>query len=148
MITLFALPRAFQGHFEVIQRNAITSWARMSPKPEIILFGNEDGTADIARQLSTGIRDDELRDRFRLFRRKRKVPFAFPDDNHDLSAEFLMSLRVSMPSEAWPSCGDAEGAAAYGTVAASGTTIVHRRWPAGGLPRVASLMASVASSMK
>ena len=50
MITLFALPKAFRGHFEVIQRNAITSWTHISPKPEIILFGNEDGTADIARQ--------------------------------------------------------------------------------------------------
>jgi len=51
VITLFALPKAFRGHFELIQRNAITSWTRLSPKPEIILFGNEDGTADIARQL-------------------------------------------------------------------------------------------------
>jgi hypothetical protein len=50
VITLFALPKGFRGHFEVIQRNAITSWTRLSPKPEIILFGNEDGTADIARQ--------------------------------------------------------------------------------------------------
>ncbi len=51
MITVFALPKAFQGHFEVIQRNAITSWTRLSPRPEVILFGNEDGTAEIARQL-------------------------------------------------------------------------------------------------
>jgi len=50
VITFFALPKAFQGRFEVIQRNAITSWTRVSPRPEIILFGNEDGTAEIARQ--------------------------------------------------------------------------------------------------
>jgi hypothetical protein len=51
VITVFALPKAFQGHFGVIQRNAITSWTRLSPRPEIILFGNELGTAEIARQL-------------------------------------------------------------------------------------------------
>jgi hypothetical protein len=51
VITFFSLPKAFRGHFEVIQRNAITSWTRLSPRPEIILFGNEHGTAEIARQL-------------------------------------------------------------------------------------------------
>jgi len=50
-MTFFSLPKAFRGHFEVIQRNAITSWTRLSPRPEIILFGNEHGTAEIARQL-------------------------------------------------------------------------------------------------
>lgn len=51
MLTVFALPKPFQGHINVIQRNAITSWTRLSPRPEIILFGNEDGTAAIAREL-------------------------------------------------------------------------------------------------
>jgi hypothetical protein len=51
MLTLFALPKPFRGHINVIQRNAITSWTRLSPRPEIILFGNEDGTAEIAREL-------------------------------------------------------------------------------------------------
>jgi len=49
MMTLFALPKPFQGHINVIQRNAITSWTRLSPKPEIILFGDEEGTAQIAQ---------------------------------------------------------------------------------------------------
>jgi hypothetical protein len=50
MMTLFALPKPFRGHINVIQRNAIASWTRLSPRPEIILFGNEDGTAQIARE--------------------------------------------------------------------------------------------------
>lgn len=54
MLTIFALPKAFQGHNGVIQTNAIHSWTRLRPSCEIILFGNEDGTAEIAANL--GIR--------------------------------------------------------------------------------------------
>jgi hypothetical protein len=51
MVTIFGLPRPFRGHIDVIQRNAITSWTRLRPKPEIVLFGNEEGTAAVAREL-------------------------------------------------------------------------------------------------
>lgn len=50
MITIFAMPKPFEGHIGVIQRNAISSWTRLSPRPEIILFGDETGTADFARE--------------------------------------------------------------------------------------------------
>src|SRR5713101_2533294 len=53
-LTLFAIPKNFHGHFATIQRNAITSWTRLNPRPEIFLFGDEDGTAEIAGEL--GIR--------------------------------------------------------------------------------------------
>lgn len=49
-LTLFALPKAFKGHFGLIQRNAISQWVRLRPRPEIILFGNEEGTAEIAQE--------------------------------------------------------------------------------------------------
>jgi hypothetical protein len=49
-LTLFATPKRFDGHIGVIQRNAIQSWARMSPRPDIILFGHEPGTAEIAAE--------------------------------------------------------------------------------------------------
>jgi hypothetical protein len=51
MLTLFALPKAFEGHSAVIQRNAIESWTRLEPRPEIILFGTDAGTAEIAAEL-------------------------------------------------------------------------------------------------
>lgn len=51
MLTLFALPKPFKGHFGIIQRNAIAQWTRLRPRPEILLFGNEEGTAEIAREL-------------------------------------------------------------------------------------------------
>src|ERR1700758_5264603 len=53
-LTIFATPKKFDGHIGVIQRNAITSWTRLSPRPDVILFGMEPGTAEIAAEL--GIR--------------------------------------------------------------------------------------------
>jgi hypothetical protein len=51
MLTLFALPKAFEGHSAIIQRNAIESWTQLEPRPEIILFGTDAGTAEIAAEL-------------------------------------------------------------------------------------------------
>jgi hypothetical protein len=51
MLTLFAIPKHSRGHFATIQRNAITSWTRLLPRPEILLFGNEEGTVGLARDL-------------------------------------------------------------------------------------------------
>jgi hypothetical protein len=51
MLTLFAIPKHFRGHVATIQRNAIASWTRLTPRPEIILFGDEEGAAETAREL-------------------------------------------------------------------------------------------------
>jgi hypothetical protein len=51
MLTLFAVPKHFRGHIATIQRNAILSWTRLTPRPEIFLFGNEDGAAEISAEL-------------------------------------------------------------------------------------------------
>jgi len=51
MLTIFALPKAFQGHIGIIQTNAIRSWLLLRPRCEIILLGNEPGTAEIASRL-------------------------------------------------------------------------------------------------
>ena len=48
LLTLFATPKKFEGHIGVIQRNAIQSWTHMNPQPEIILFGHEPGTEEVA----------------------------------------------------------------------------------------------------
>ncbi len=50
MLTLFSIPKPFEGHIGVIQRNAIESWIRLKPKCEIILFGNEKGAAEICNE--------------------------------------------------------------------------------------------------
>jgi hypothetical protein len=51
MLTVFSIPKAFTGHIGVIQRNAIRSWTRLEPRPEIVLLGDDAGTADVAREL-------------------------------------------------------------------------------------------------
>jgi hypothetical protein len=50
-LTILSTPKAFTGIFATIQTNAITSWTRLEPRPEIILFGDDDGTAEICADL-------------------------------------------------------------------------------------------------
>ncbi len=52
MLTLFSIPKAFRGHMEVIQRNAIQSWTLLRPRVEIILLGDEHGTERVAKTLA------------------------------------------------------------------------------------------------
>jgi len=51
MLTICTAAKPFRGHIAVIQRNAMMSWTKLEPRPEIILFGAEEGTAETARQL-------------------------------------------------------------------------------------------------
>ncbi|MEO7803004.1 MAG: hypothetical protein ABIS18_00720 [Actinomycetota bacterium] len=51
LLTIFGIPKAFSGHTGVIQRNAITSWTLLRPKPYIVLFGADSGTAELANEL-------------------------------------------------------------------------------------------------
>ncbi len=51
MITFFSTPKPFRGHIGIIQRNAIQSWKLAHPDAEVILFGNEEGAAEAARDL-------------------------------------------------------------------------------------------------
>ena len=48
-LTIFAIPKPFVGHTDIIQQNALRSW-RALPDTEIILFGNERGTAIAAEE--------------------------------------------------------------------------------------------------
>ncbi|MFC2153915.1 hypothetical protein ACFLRC_00340 [Candidatus Altiarchaeota archaeon] len=50
MLTIVALPKPFTGNIGVIQRNAIQSWIKLKPKCEIILLGEEEGTAKVAKE--------------------------------------------------------------------------------------------------
>jgi hypothetical protein len=51
MLTLFATPKPFRGHIGIIQRNALKSWTLLAPDVEVILFGDDDGAAETARDL-------------------------------------------------------------------------------------------------
>ena len=51
MLTIFGIPKPFEGHFGVIQRNAIRSWTQLSPRCQVLLFGDENGTAQVAAEV-------------------------------------------------------------------------------------------------
>jgi hypothetical protein len=58
LVSILAMPKPFHGHIGVIQRNAIASWTKLRPRPEIFLFGEEEGTAQIAAEFGlTHLRD-------------------------------------------------------------------------------------------
>jgi len=61
MLTLFTTAKAFTGHSEIIQRNALKSWTLLDPDVEIILFGDDDGAAEVSREL--GLRHEPHVDR-------------------------------------------------------------------------------------
>jgi hypothetical protein len=56
VITFFTTAKPFEGHNSIIQRNALKSWMQLDRDVEIILFGDDAGAAEIAREL--GIRHE------------------------------------------------------------------------------------------
>lgn len=48
MVSLFAIPKPFEGHVGTIQMNAVRSWVAFRPHCEVILLGDERGTAEVA----------------------------------------------------------------------------------------------------
>jgi hypothetical protein len=56
MLTFFTTAKPFTGHNGVIQRNALKSWTLVHPDAEVILFGDDEGAAAVAREL--GIRHE------------------------------------------------------------------------------------------
>lgn len=54
MLTIFSIPKPFSGHVGLIQRNAIRSWTLLEPHCEVVLLGDDEGTAQAAAE--TGVR--------------------------------------------------------------------------------------------
>lgn len=50
MLTVFAVPKPFRGHIDIIQRNALESWRALGSDVSTILFGDEDGVAEAAAE--------------------------------------------------------------------------------------------------
>jgi len=50
MLTIFTVPRPFEGHMDLIQKNALMSWKNLKPSPQIILLGNEIGVSEICKE--------------------------------------------------------------------------------------------------
>src|SRR5690242_17719810 len=61
MLTIFSTPKPFLGHIGVIQRNALQSWKLLHPDVEIVLFGNDEGAAEVCREFGLRHEPEVLR---------------------------------------------------------------------------------------
>ena len=50
IVTFFSTPKAFAGHIDMIQRNALQSWKLLGQ--EVILIGDDEGVAEAAQEFS------------------------------------------------------------------------------------------------
>ncbi|MEI6916446.1 MAG: hypothetical protein WCL39_15025 [Armatimonadota bacterium] len=48
MLTIFSIPKGFQGNNAIIQENALASWSKLSPVCQLVLCGDDPGVAEIA----------------------------------------------------------------------------------------------------
>ena len=51
MLTFFTTGKPFRGHDGIIQRNALQSWKLLHPDVEVILFGDDEGAAEVSAEL-------------------------------------------------------------------------------------------------
>jgi hypothetical protein len=51
MLTFFTTAKPFRSHSGIIQRNALKSWTLLHPDVEVIFFGDEEGAAEVSREL-------------------------------------------------------------------------------------------------
>jgi predicted SAM-dependent methyltransferase len=65
LLTIFAIPKPFlDRHIEIIQRNAIKSWVSLGESVEVLLLGNDAGTAEIAAEFDLKHIPEIQRNRF------------------------------------------------------------------------------------
>ena len=50
-LRIFTAPKGMNGHVNVTQRNAIISWTKMKPRPDVVLMGDDPGVAAFAREI-------------------------------------------------------------------------------------------------
>jgi glycosyltransferase involved in cell wall biosynthesis len=64
VLTLFSIPKPFRGHIGVIQTNALQSWIKLEPRCDIILFGDDEGTAETAARFGVKHVSDVARNEY------------------------------------------------------------------------------------
>ncbi len=51
MLTFFTTAKPFRGYIATIQRNALKSWTLLHPEVEVIVFGDDEGCAEVCAEL-------------------------------------------------------------------------------------------------
>ena len=103
MLTIFTTCKPFRGHVAVIQRNAIRSWTLLRPACEIILMGNDEGTAEIAAEFGVRYVPDIARNTFGtplvsdLFKQAQQLSsnnfFCYVNSDIILMSDFMQALQ-------------------------------------------------------
>lgn len=103
-ITIFAVPKPFGSETDLIQRNAIRSWARLQPQVEVLLIGNEPGIAEAAADL--GVRHSPelefnesgtplVSSAFEIARRESSTPYlCYCNSDVILMQDFVRAIRL------------------------------------------------------
>ncbi|PYT56993.1 MAG: hypothetical protein DMG35_21115 [Acidobacteria bacterium] len=84
MLTFFATAKPFRDQSAILQRNALQSWKLLHPHVEVILFGDDPGAAEIAREL--GLRHEPFVERNEFGTKRLDFMFARAQEiaRHDL----------------------------------------------------------------
>ena len=53
LVTIFCIPRSFEGKTAIRQENAISSWCRLRPYVDVVLMGDEPGVRKMASKMRT-----------------------------------------------------------------------------------------------
>jgi len=61
-LTIFSIPKSFEGSCRIRQENAIQSWCRLEPRPSVILFCDDLGVEETAAKLGCVYEPDIERD--------------------------------------------------------------------------------------
>jgi hypothetical protein len=65
MITIFTTTKAAKGTISISQRNTFACWRRLEPACEILLIGEEEGSAEMAREFGARLIPDVERNEFK-----------------------------------------------------------------------------------
>ncbi|MDD5145738.1 MAG: hypothetical protein PHF44_02765 [Candidatus Pacebacteria bacterium] len=107
MLTIATVPKPFlDPHINITQRNAIQSWLKLKPKPQIILFGNDPGIAEAAKEFGV-LHVPEIKCEFNVpvlslvFDEAKKLsnnPFvSFINTDIILLSDFMEALKIEKP---------------------------------------------------
>lgn len=64
LLTIFAVPKPFDGTTDLIQRNAIRSWSRLKPLVDVLLIGDEFGIKEAADEFGVRHTSELRRNKF------------------------------------------------------------------------------------
>jgi hypothetical protein len=103
LVTVFTTPKPFRGHVGLIQRNAMRSWIALRPSCEVLVFGEEEGTAQVTADLGVshvpGVARNEfgmplIRSLFEQARDRSTTPFlCYVNADIMLLSDFVEALR-------------------------------------------------------